>query len=66
VIPDEETEPAPEVTPGDVSRPGPETQEGPAAGDLPFTGLDAGLLVVGGLVLLGLGATMRRLSRSSP
>lgn len=36
---------------------------GTQAGSLPFTGLDVGLLVVGGGTLLGAGLVMRRLSR---
>jgi hypothetical protein len=32
-------------------------------GALPFTGLDLGLLVAGGLLLLGAGLVMRRLGR---
>jgi hypothetical protein len=31
--------------------------------DLPFTGFDAGLVVVGGLTLVGLGLGLRRVSR---
>ncbi len=34
-----------------------------AAGTLPFTGLDVGLLVAGGGVLLGAGLVVRRFSR---
>jgi hypothetical protein len=34
------------------------------SGTLPFTGLDLGLLVAGGLVLLGTGFGIRRLGRS--
>jgi hypothetical protein len=33
------------------------------ASDLPFTGFDAGLVVVGGLTLVGLGLGLRRVSR---
>ena len=33
--------------------------------DLPFTGFDAGLAVVGGLTLVGLGLGLRRFSRRS-
>jgi hypothetical protein len=36
-----------------------------SAGTLPFTGLDVGLLLVGGGVLLGGGLLVRRLSRDS-
>lgn len=36
-----------------------------AASTLPFTGLDVGLLVGGGVVLLGTGLVVRRLSRAS-
>ena len=32
-------------------------------GSLPFTGLDLGLLVAGGIVLLGMGVGLRRLAR---
>ncbi len=50
-----------------------ETQSGVGSGDtlgaasqgtLPFTGLDLALLVAGGLVLLMVGASVRRLTRS--
>ena len=34
-----------------------------ASGSLPFTGLDLGLLVAGGAVLLVVGATIRRAAR---
>ena len=34
-----------------------------SAGSLPFTGLDVGLMAAGGLLLLGFGLAMRRLSR---
>ncbi len=34
-----------------------------SAGSLPFTGLDVGLLVLGGAVLLGAGLIVRRFSR---
>jgi hypothetical protein len=34
-------------------------------GALPFTGLDVGLLIGGGLLLVGVGASLRRLSRST-
>lgn len=33
-----------------------------SAGSLPFTGLDVGALAVGGIVLLGAGVAVRRLS----
>lgn len=33
------------------------------SGNLPFTGLDVGLIFLGGLVLLALGMTLRRLGR---
>jgi hypothetical protein len=36
-----------------------------SAGTLPFTGLDVGLLVVGGAVLLGAGLVVRRFSRET-
>jgi hypothetical protein len=36
-----------------------------SASTLPFTGLDVGLLVVGGAVLLGAGLVVRRFSRES-
>jgi hypothetical protein len=36
-----------------------------SSGDLPFTGLDLGLAVAGGLTLAGLGLGLRRLSRRS-
>jgi len=32
-------------------------------GTLPFTGLDLGFIVAGGLVLVGMGASLRRLTR---
>jgi hypothetical protein len=35
-------------------------------GSLPFTGLDLGLLVAGGAVLLVVGASIRRAARRSP
>ena len=35
------------------------------SGSLPFTGLDLGLIAAGGLLLLGLGVGMRRLSSQS-
>lgn len=38
-------------------------RDGPKAGTLPFTGLDVGLLVAGGSVLIGAGFVVRRLSR---
>ena len=38
------------------------TSAGASAGALPFTGLDVGLLAVGGCVLLGGGMIVRRLS----
>lgn len=60
---DEETKPGPEVTPGDEESPAGPTAEGPSEGTLPFTGLDVGLLIFGGLALLGLGVGMRRLSQ---
>jgi hypothetical protein len=34
-----------------------------AEGTLPFTGLDAALIAFGGLLLVGLGVTVRRISR---
>jgi hypothetical protein len=40
------------------------TTSSAAAGTLPFTGLDVGLLVAGGGLLLGAGLVVRRLSRS--
>lgn len=36
-----------------------------AGGSLPFTGLDLGLLIGGGLSMLVLGVTLRRMSRST-
>lgn len=33
------------------------------SGSLPFTGLDLALIAAGGLLLIGLGATMRRVTR---
>ena len=36
-----------------------------STGTLPFTGLDVGLLVVGGAVLLGAGLIVRRFSRET-
>ena len=41
------------------------TSAGTSAGTLPFTGLDVGLLLVGGGVLLGGGLLVRRLSRET-
>jgi hypothetical protein len=49
---------------GDVAGQG--NQVGTVQGnDLPFTGFDAGLVVVGGLTLVGLGLGLRRVSRRS-
>ncbi len=49
---------------GDVAGQG--NQTGTVTGtDLPFTGFDAGLIVVGGLTLVGLGLGLRRVSRRS-
>jgi hypothetical protein len=49
---------------GDVAGHG--SQAGTVQGtDLPFTGFDAGLIVVGGLALVGLGLGLRRVSRRS-
>jgi hypothetical protein len=49
---------------GDVAGQG--NQAGTVQGtDLPFTGFDAGLIVVGGLTLVGLGLGLRRVSRRS-
>jgi hypothetical protein len=49
---------------GDVAGRG--NQVGTVQGnDLPFTGFDAGLVVVGGLTLVGLGLGLRRVSRRS-
>ena len=49
---------------GDVAGHG--SQAGTVHGtDLPFTGFDAGLIVVGGLTLVGLGLGLRRVSRRS-
>lgn len=59
---------APEGTAGDGDEPAPrESGATPAAattpGDsLPFTGLDAGLLLIGGVAMLGVGLGVRRLS----
>jgi hypothetical protein len=39
--------------------------EGGGGGSLPFTGLDLGLLIGGGLLLLAVGFGLRRLSRGS-
>ena len=36
-----------------------------SAGTLPFTGLDVGLLVIGGAVLMGAGLLVRRFSRET-
>ncbi len=43
----------------------PTTAAASAAGALPFTGLDVVLLVAGGLLLLGAGLVVRRISRES-
>jgi len=47
---------------GDPKDPG--DPAGDTAGSLPFTGLDLGLMAVGGVVLAGMGFGMRRLSRA--
>jgi hypothetical protein len=39
--------------------------EGGGGGSLPFTGLDLGLLIGGGLVLLAVGFGLRRLARGN-
>jgi hypothetical protein len=39
--------------------------EGGGGGSLPFTGLDLGLLIGGGLLLLAVGFGLRRLSRGN-
>jgi hypothetical protein len=39
--------------------------EGGAGGTLPFTGLDLGLLIGGGLLLLAIGFGLRRLARGT-
>jgi len=39
-------------------------QAASSEGSLPFTGLDLGLLAVGGLVLVGVGVTLRRVARA--
>jgi hypothetical protein len=39
--------------------------EGGAGGALPFTGLDLGLLIGGGLLLLAIGFGLRRLARGT-
>jgi hypothetical protein len=43
----------------------PATTAAVASGTLPFTGLDVGLLLVGGGVLLGTGLLVRRFSRGN-
>lgn len=49
-----------------ASRATPSTATGTTASStLPFTGIDVGLLVTGGVVLLGSGLVMRRLSSES-
>jgi hypothetical protein len=52
--------------PGQPGQPSAEVREAQAqGGNLPFTGLDLGLMVGVGGILLALGLGMRRLSRSS-
>ncbi len=53
-------------TPADNSREAAPANEttAPAAGTLPFTGLDLGLMAAGGVVLAGMGFGMRRLSQA--
>ena len=43
----------------------PSAPQAVASGSLPFTGLDVGLMIAGGLLLVGFGLGMRRLSRSA-
>lgn len=43
----------------------PTAPETVASGSLPFTGLDVGLMIAGGLLLVGFGLGMRRLSRGA-
>ena len=52
------------VSPVNSSGAAPVTAAQPASGSsLPFTGFDVTLLIAGGIVLLGVGITMRRVSR---
>ncbi len=48
----------------DSSRPAPPAQQ--EEGDLPFTGLDLGIVALMGTVLLGTGLVLRRTTRRSP
>jgi hypothetical protein len=55
-----------------VSKPGSKIKTAPKSntrvrtGTLPFTGLDLGFIVAGGLVLVGTGVSLRRLTRRTP
>lgn len=49
---------------GAKSTPAPHVQTAAAqSGQLPFTGLDLGLLAIGGIVLVGVGVGLRRFAR---
>jgi hypothetical protein len=50
---------------GSTSTPAPaaQVQVASESGSLPFTGLDLGLLAVGGIVLVGVGVGLRRFAR---
>jgi hypothetical protein len=74
-LPSEETsppaeEPAPTETEPPAEEPTAvapeEVQHGAAAGDLPFTGLELGVVTMAGLLMLGAGIAVRRAARSTP
>lgn len=46
-----------------VSTPAPAQVQTTESGSLPFTGLDLGLLAVGGILLVGVGVGLRRFAR---
>lgn len=53
--------------PGDrEEQPTPPVQQQQEEGDLPFTGLDLGIVALMGAALLGTGLVLRRTTRSSP
>ena len=52
---------APSASEVPAAQPTPAAQQ--AEGTLPFTGLDVALIALGGVLLVGLGLTVRRLSR---
>lgn len=58
-----EEAPVQEATPTPAPAPAPQPQQ---EGDLPFTGLDLGIVAAMGAVLLGTGLVLRRTTRRSP